>query len=470
MALARIISRSHESSRELAFDLLARGYAVEIVSPDAVPDSLADLELRVDTDSADALAAAVEAHEGSRPDSLDFLQHLRAPMGKFIRRTPSRNEPASIAAPAMRTPVISAPVTPAPVIPAPVMTAPVIATPAIAKPTIEERKLVEVVIPQLILEVESPSVAHESPETSEEICAPIADEVHFSGLPSEAAPLETLPLHPIEETVSAEEIATPVIAVSDREPRTSFSIPEWAWRAGMTFAGVLIFALVLGFGIRKGSGDAAPALQSEIVAPDSSAQELAAQNQTAQNQPARGVSGSAVAASAPVATNSVRASVKDHTATPTVAKAPVAKAPVATTGDAVIKAAQSQSLKTSPAIHAAPRPTTSHSRGEDVIAHDTVTYLDKSFAPKSKNKTKSLQASRNANSAAHKATALKTSEHKTAAHKTTAPKAKAVAHKSKPSPRQPASSARKPRRTSDGIIAADTVTYLNGKAPKTSRP
>ena len=48
MALARIITRSNAWSRELEFDLLARGYAVEIVSPDKIPDNIADLELRVD--------------------------------------------------------------------------------------------------------------------------------------------------------------------------------------------------------------------------------------------------------------------------------------------------------------------------------------------------------------------------------------------------------------------------------------
>ncbi len=48
MALARIITRSNARSRELALDLLARGYAVEIISPDKIPDNIADLELRVD--------------------------------------------------------------------------------------------------------------------------------------------------------------------------------------------------------------------------------------------------------------------------------------------------------------------------------------------------------------------------------------------------------------------------------------
>lgn len=86
MALARIISRSQQCWRELAVDLLARGYSVEIVSPDAIPDNLADLELRVEADAADKLTATVEARGGDQAASLDFVHHLKTPMGDFVRR------------------------------------------------------------------------------------------------------------------------------------------------------------------------------------------------------------------------------------------------------------------------------------------------------------------------------------------------------------------------------------------------
>jgi hypothetical protein len=88
MALARIITRSHLCSRELALDLIARGYAVEIVSPDSIPDNLADLELRVEEDPGNQLVASVEAHNGERSASLEFLHYLKAPMPDFIRRPP----------------------------------------------------------------------------------------------------------------------------------------------------------------------------------------------------------------------------------------------------------------------------------------------------------------------------------------------------------------------------------------------
>jgi len=88
MALARIITRSHLCSRELALDLIARGYAVEIVSPDSIPDNLADLELRVEEDPGNQLVASVEAHNGDRSSSLEFVHYLKAPMPDFIRRPP----------------------------------------------------------------------------------------------------------------------------------------------------------------------------------------------------------------------------------------------------------------------------------------------------------------------------------------------------------------------------------------------
>ena len=94
MALARIITRSHACSQQLALDLLARGYAVEIVSPDAIPDDLADLELRVEEGPGDHLMANVTAREGERSTSFDFTHHLKSPMADFVRRSPDPVEVA----------------------------------------------------------------------------------------------------------------------------------------------------------------------------------------------------------------------------------------------------------------------------------------------------------------------------------------------------------------------------------------
>lgn len=80
MALARIISRSEACSRELAILLQSRGYAVETVSPDNVPSNAADLELRVDTDSGDRLTASVIARDGERSSTLEFVRQLKSPI------------------------------------------------------------------------------------------------------------------------------------------------------------------------------------------------------------------------------------------------------------------------------------------------------------------------------------------------------------------------------------------------------
>jgi hypothetical protein len=79
MALARIITHSQVCSRELALNLLTRGYAVEIFSPENVPDNTADLELRVDIGPGDQLIASVQARDGEREASLEFVRHLKEP-------------------------------------------------------------------------------------------------------------------------------------------------------------------------------------------------------------------------------------------------------------------------------------------------------------------------------------------------------------------------------------------------------
>jgi len=86
MTLARIITHSNLCARELAFHLLGRGYAVEIVSPDSVPDNFADLELRVDADSGDQLVASLAAYEGQRVSSPDFVARVKAPKNEVMLR------------------------------------------------------------------------------------------------------------------------------------------------------------------------------------------------------------------------------------------------------------------------------------------------------------------------------------------------------------------------------------------------
>jgi hypothetical protein len=92
MPRARIISRSSDCCRELALELLARGYAVEIVSPDKIPDNFADLELRVDPPVVNSVRPCIAAQDGAHSASHDFVGHLREPMPAFIRRPPTMDE------------------------------------------------------------------------------------------------------------------------------------------------------------------------------------------------------------------------------------------------------------------------------------------------------------------------------------------------------------------------------------------
>ena len=83
MPFARIITRFDAGAHELALLLLERGYAVEIVSPDSIPDNFADLELRLDNPSGDELISNVKAHSSGHSAAFDFVHRLKTPIGDF---------------------------------------------------------------------------------------------------------------------------------------------------------------------------------------------------------------------------------------------------------------------------------------------------------------------------------------------------------------------------------------------------
>ena len=89
MAFARIITRSHQYAQQLALDLLARGYTVEIVSPDAIPNTPADLELRVEAAAPEAQGQISEIHEGKQARSSEYLQKLKPMMADLLRKWPA---------------------------------------------------------------------------------------------------------------------------------------------------------------------------------------------------------------------------------------------------------------------------------------------------------------------------------------------------------------------------------------------
>ncbi len=92
MALARIITRSHQYAQQLALDLLARGYAVEVVSPEAIPANPADLELRVEAAGTEVQGHVTEIREQGKSKSIEYLQRLKPMVTDLLRRWPA-NEP-----------------------------------------------------------------------------------------------------------------------------------------------------------------------------------------------------------------------------------------------------------------------------------------------------------------------------------------------------------------------------------------
>src|ERR1019366_5118409 len=361
MALARIITHSQACSRELALDLLARGYAVEIVSPDSIPDNIADLELRVDTVLGNKLVASVEAHNGERSASLEFVHHLKAPMVDFIRRPPepsesahSPKEPVSVHA----VPNLEAAELPAEAPqPAPQAVSP--AADVLPAPELDREEGARLISPPEPL----PSVPVEPPSA----CAVEATTI-ARPTPVEPMPVEPTPLEPT--TVET----TPV------EPREKPQPPDrpagWFWRAALIFGSVVLLALVLGLGMRrtgKASAQGSAAAPTENIAPASTDVGLssgAIPERDPQKDPGQVLAVPVPPPAAPAIRSEGNSNhapekspvVKAGAATASTAKSSIAKPPTAKASTAKPSTAQAEAM-------------TSHRLGAE-IARDTVTYFD----------------------------------------------------------------------------------------------
>lgn len=373
MALARIITRSQACSRELALDLLARGYVVEIVSPDKIPDNIADLELRVDTGPGDRLTATVEAHDGERSASLEFVHYLKAPMGDFIRRPPEPHEVVRFAEQPVRFN---------------------------AEPRIKNVGL-PAEAPQLAPQIISPAAG-----------VPLARELD----PEEGArltvPPDPVPTPPVElpsyfavedSTVVQPAIARPTVPRPVQSLRRRDRSAAWRWRAALTFAGVVLLAAVLGFGMyRTGKAKAPDSRVTPVEKVATASTEMnflgAADSEKDAGKDPRQVS---ALASSPSGVKSVGNSSHAPKG------APVPKAATATASHQV------RSLRTP---------------GDDLIARNTVTYLDKRFEPRPVKKS--------------------------------APKVKTA---KSPARRRPS------LRKHGGVIAANEVIYLQKPSPKAAK-
>jgi hypothetical protein len=372
MALARIISRSHQCSRELALDLLARGYAVEIVSPDAIPDNLADLELRVEADVANQLTASVAAHGGTHAASLDFVHHLKAPMGDFVRRPPLASptisfptQPISFnAEPGVAEDVAlpsgnwHAPEAARPklgILPDPEESARLITPPEqLPAPPKEPAQHVRRGLTFRIHRSKPKQLLAPAKELAKRVRHLLTLRLHRSDLEQLLAPAKELARGGAERMAKQFDVAFQlakhvrrglILRIHRSEPKQTIArSPAWFWRAGIAFAAVVVLALVLGRGLRW--GDAASADPASQIVP----------GQTA------------VPSEAILPTNGE----PKHVAAPKVVPSPAGKSEA--------KSAQT-SHTPAPRVHAKSRKSRdvrSRSREQDLVARDTVIYFDKS--------------------------------------------------------------------------------------------
>ncbi len=420
MALARIITRSQACSRELAIDLLARGYTVEIVSPDSIPDNFADLELRVEEDRGNQLVASIETHVGERSASLDFVHHLKAPMADFVRKAPGPVEAAHLSgvptdlddetsqsAPETAIPeALKLTANPQRVPAEPVEVIHLSGDPAslLTQPNFRRELPVELV-PLKIKAGAPPAPVVPNPQRTDALGvasshgkppqqeserpisrpgrrpsapAPIVKESSLSS--ANEVPIVPPPVIPVAMGAA---VAAPSLP---RKPQPRVRSTAWQWRASLASVALLALALAAGFGLRR--IEKVSSQPSEVAAAAKDSDSLGEDN---------------LVAVAAIETNSqVDQKVAGEVSTLTVSPSAVApartagrkshRAPrsstAASTGAAVVKASiVDKTLADKPRIdqksvvktNVKARESRSHRDGS--IAHDTVTYLDPRFKP-----------------------------------------------------------------------------------------
>ena len=303
MALARIITHSDLCARELAFHLLGRGYAVEIVSPDLIPNNFADLELRVDGHSGDDLVASLEAHEDRHTASLEFVHRKKAPMEEVVLTMPAFSD-----AQLVEKPVV-------------INVAPSIAeietgadSPYPAPPHYVSQH--EETLPHLEFRANLPSdkAAHLSPAKDPAKDLP---EDQLPSSPSAAAEVESVPAEAMPAAITSREISDEPLSYFARQTSSialpfagpAVVLPMWKPQiidrpverksvlpAALTLAAVVLLALFLAFGVRQtakasgGSFVTAPtaAMPGSASAPSATSEKVATVDRPSTNRLAAG--------------------------------------------------------------------------------------------------------------------------------------------------------------------------------------
>jgi hypothetical protein len=261
MALARIITRSHQYAQQLALDLLARGYQVEVVSPDAIPTVPADLELRVEAYGTEAHAQITEVREKGKPaKSIEYLQRLKPMMADLLRRWPAN---------------------------------------AAAKPG-PENNVVFNSEAESSDDVELPSNQHPQGPESTELTSPVhmtSEEAEFTESARLISPASTDGQQKRPAAApSIFSITGEPISWADSEPKRTGRSEVWFWRAAVGFACMALLILGLGMALRK-----SPPAPTQAAVP-AGTQTVAATTQPAPATPAAKLS---AASPAPLPTKAV---------------------------------------------------------------------------------------------------------------------------------------------------------------------
>lgn len=276
MALARIITRSHQYAQQLALDLLARGYQVEVVSPDAIPTGPADLELRVEAYGTEAHAQITEVREKGKPaKSFEYLQRLKPMMADLLRKWPAN---------------------------------------AAAKAGPENRAELNFnAEAESSDDVELPSTQHPREPESTELASP----AHMTSEEAEVTEAARL-ISPSTDGQQKRPDAAPSIfsitgepiSWADSEPGRTGRSEVWFWRAAVGFACMALLILVLGMALRK-----SPPAPAQAAVP-AGTQTVAATTQPAPATPSPRPSAARIA---PLPTKAIVVPTADPV--PTVAKA-----------------------------------------------------------------------------------------------------------------------------------------------------
>jgi hypothetical protein len=365
----------------------------------------------------------VEAHDGERSASLDFLHHLKAPMVDFMRRPPE--PPASAHSP--KKPV-SFPLVPnleAEELPAEApQPAPKAVSPAaevLPAPELDSKKDAPLIVPPQPLPpvpVEPPSSFAAEPSTIAQTMTPQPTLVE----PTTVQPTTVQPT-----------LVPPTPVQPKGEPQPPDRPTGWFWSAALAFAIVLLLALVLGFGMRRAgkastqSSGAAPEEKVAAASTDVAVPSGATPARNPQKDPGQVSAQSVSPPAAPAIRSEANSShapeqspvakPKASTAKPSTAKASAAKAPTAKPSTPRPTTAQASTAQAAA--------TTSHRLGADLIARDTVTYFDQRASNENASRAKPAKGS--------------------------------------------ARQHQRSRNHEGGVIAANTVTYFDKKpAPKTA--